>query len=115
MDERIEKAFQTANYMASLTNLRRVAIEELNQNLILYFQGATFTVDRTLISFVKILIDSGQSESVLLDDNNIPVRVDDLRDFFIKVLSIYGESTNKYLTKYSELKNKRKVEALIEL
>ncbi len=79
MDERIEKAFQTANYMATLTNLRKVAIEELNQNLIYYFQGATFTIDRSLISFVKILIDSGQNDFVLLDDNSIPVKIEDLR------------------------------------
>ncbi len=115
MDERIEKAFQTANYMATLSNLRKVAIEELNQNLIYYFQGATFTIDRSLISFVKILIDSGQNDFVLLDDNSIPVKIEDLRDFFLKILTVYGEETNKYLIKYSELKTKRKVEALIEL
>lgn len=115
MDERIEKAFQTANYMASLSNLRRVALEEYSQNLIYYTQGATFTVDRSLISFVKILIDSEVTESILLDDNNIPVKIDDLQQFLTKILSIYTESINQYLVKYTELKSKRKVEALVSL
>ncbi len=115
MDERIEKAFQTANYMASLSNLRRVALEELNQNLIYYSQGATFTVNRDLITFVKILLDIGNTESVLLDDNNIPVQIENLQDFFTKILSIYAEASNDYLRKYQEIKSKRKVEALVTL
>lgn len=115
MDERIEKAFQTANYMASLTNLRRVALEEYNQSLIYYTQGATFTINRHLISFVKTLVDTGLTEAILLDDNNIPVKIENLEEFFTKILSLYSEATNAYLVKYAELKSKRKVEALISL
>jgi hypothetical protein len=115
MDERLEKAFQTANYMASLSNLRRVILEEFNQSLVYYTQGATFTVDQQLISFVKVLIDIGYTESIILDDNSIPVNITDLQEFFTKILSIYAEATNGYLFKYKELKVKRKVEALVEL
>ena len=32
MDERIEKAFGVANYMATLSNQRRIILEEFNQN-----------------------------------------------------------------------------------
>ncbi len=115
MDERLEKAFQTANYMASLSNLRRVILEEFNQSLVYYTQGATFTVNKELISFVKVLIDIGNTESVILDDNNIPVNITDLQEFFTKILSVYAEATNEYLVKYAELKIKRKVEALVDL
>ncbi len=115
MDERLEKAFQTANYMASLSNLRRVILEEFNQSLVYYTQGATFTVDQNLISFVKVLIDIGNTESIILDDNNIPVNITNLQEFFTKILSIYAEATNEYLQKYVDLKQKRKVEALVNL
>ena len=115
MDERLEKAFQTANYMASLSNLRRVILEEFNQSLVYYTQGATFTVNKELISFVKVLVDIGNTESIILDDNNIPVNITDLQEFFTKILSVYAEATNEYLVKYAELKIKRKVEALVDL
>ena len=115
MDERLEKAFQTANYMASLSNLRRVILEEFNQSRVYYTQGATFTVNKELISFVKVLIDIGNTESIILDDNNIPVNITDLQEFFTKILSVYAEATNEYLVKYKELKVKRKVEALVDL
>ena len=115
MDERLEKAFQTANYMASLSNLRRVILEEFNQQLVYYTQGATFTINQELISFVKVLIDIGNTESIILDDNNIPVNITNLQEFLTKILNIYAEATNDYLSKYADLKIKRKVEALVEL
>lgn len=115
MDERLEKAFQTANYMASLSNLRRVALEELTQNFIVYFQGSTFTVTRELIVFIHTLIELGVEESIVLDDNNIPLNISNLQEFLTLILTTYTESTRTYYKKYSELKTKRKVEGLVDL
>ena len=115
MDERLEKAFQTANYMASLSNLRRVALEEYKQNLIFYFQGSSFTVTRELIVFVHTLTELGNTESVILDDNNIPLNVTNLKEFLDKILNTYALATNAYLAKYGEIKSKRRVEGLVEL
>lgn len=115
MDERLEKAFQTANYMASLSNLRRVALEEYKQNLIYYSQGSSFTVTRELIVFVHTLTELGNTESIILDDNNIPLNVVNLKEFLDNILNVYGSATNKYLAKYGEIKSKRRVEGLIEL
>ena len=115
MDERIEKAFQTANYMASLSNLRRVALEEYQQSLIYYFQGSTFTVTRELIVFVHTLTELGNTESIILDDNNIPANIINLKEFLTNILNVYGEATNAFLVKYTELKSKRRVEGLVAL
>jgi len=115
VDERLEKAFQTANYMASLSNLRRVALEEYKQNLIYYFQGSTFTVTRELIVFVHTLTELGNTESVILDDNNIPLNVVNLKEFLNSILNVYILATNAYLAKYGEIKSKRRVEGLVEL
>lgn len=115
MDERIEKAFQTANYMASLSNLRRVALEEFNQNLIYYFQGSSFTVTRELIVFVHTLTELGKTEFVILDDNNIPLKVENLKTFLDNLLNVYAEASNAYVIKYAEIKSKRRVEGLVDL
>jgi hypothetical protein len=115
VDERLEKAFQTANYMASLSNLRRVALEEYKQNLIYYSQGSTFTVTRELIVFVHTLTELGNTESVILDDNSIPLNVANLKEFLDKILNTYALATNTYLAKYGEIKSKRRVEGLVDL
>ena len=101
--------------MASLSNLRRVALEEYKQNLIFYFQGSSFTVTRELIVFVHTLTELGNTESVILDDNNIPLNVTNLKEFLDKILNTYALATNAYLAKYGEIKSKRRVEGLVEL
>ena len=115
MDERIEKAFQTANFMATLSNLRKTALEEYKQSLVYYFQGSSFTVTRELIVFVHTLIELENTESIILDDNSIPQSVTNLKEFLTNILNVYGLATNAYLSKYSEIKSKRRVEGLVEL
>ena len=115
MDERLEKAFQTANYMATLGNLRKTALEEYNQGLIYYFQGSSFTVSRELIVFVHTLTELGNTESILLDDNSIPLKVSNLQEFLDNMLSVYTEATNEYLAKYADLRSKRRVGDLVNL
>jgi hypothetical protein len=115
VDERLEKAFQTANYMATLGNLRKTALEEYTQSLIYYFQGSSFTVSRELIVFVHTLTELGNTESILLDDNSIPLKISNLKEFLDNMLSVYNEATNEYLVKYADLRSKRRVGDLVNL
>lgn len=115
MDEKLEKAIQTANYMATLTNQRKLALEEFNQSLIYYFGGASFTVTRELISFVKALVDTGNEFGIVLDDNSIPVKIDDIKEFYNNLFAVYSEASLLYLNKYNEIKKKRRVQDLVSL
>ncbi len=101
--------------MATLGNLRKTALEEYNQSLIYYFQGSSFTVSRELIVFVHTLTELGNTESILLDDNRIPLKVSNLQEFLDNMLSVYNEATNEYLAKYADLRSKRRVGDLVNL
>jgi hypothetical protein len=115
VDERLEKAFQTANYMTTLSNQRKVIFEEFQQSLIYYFQGASFTIDRSLITFFSALISRNTTSSVILDDNNIPVNIPDLSVFLDDILAIYTTASNEYIVKYNQIKTKRRVGDLMAL
>jgi hypothetical protein len=116
MDERIEKAFAVANYMATLSNQRRIVLEEYTQKLIYYINGATFKISPELINFTKTMLDLDYTEDVaFLDSNNFPVIINDVQKFFDDIILIYFESTNEYAAKYAEIKSKRKVSDIVEL
>jgi len=116
MDERIEKAFAVANYMATLSNQRRLISEEFNQKLIYYTNGGTFKITPELINFTKTIIDSGYTDQVpFLDSNNFPVVIDNVTDFFDSILSSYMESLNEYSVKFSDIKSKRKIKDIVDL
>jgi len=116
MDERIEKAFEVANFMATLSNQRRLMIEEFNQKLIYYINGATFKITPELISLTKTWIDIGTvKDRAFLDSNNYPVMIEDVQKFFDDITDQYSQAVNDYLAKFVELKSKRKVFNIVDL
>jgi len=116
MDEKIQKAFSVANYMATLSNQKRILLEEYSQKLVYYTNGATFKVSQELITFTKAVLDLGYTSDVpFVDNNNLPIIINDVQQFFDDIIIIYFESTNDYSAKYAEIKNKRKVEDIVNL
>ena len=115
MDEQVEKAFQTANYMATLTNQRNVAFEEFQQNLIYYINGSSFQISLELMSFVKSLIDAGNLNCILIDVNQIPVNIENIKTFYEEISAQYFKASNEYFTRYSEIKSKRRIQDLISV
>ena len=116
MDERLEKAFNAANLMMTLSNQRKIILEEFDQRLVYYKNGGTFKVTPELISFVRITIDLGHTSDIpFIDSNNFPVVIDDVQDFFDQLISIYYQSLNEYSVKFSELKSKRRIKDIVSL
>ena len=116
MDERIEKAYDVANYMATLSNQKRVIKEELNQKSVYYINGGSFKIDRELISFTKTIIELGHtSDIVFLDTNHMPVIIADVPSFLNDIISVYFEALNEYSAKVTEIKSKRKLTDIIAL
>lgn len=116
MDERLEKAFDVANYMATLSNQKRLIKEELDQKLVYYTNGGSFKITPTLINFTKTAIDLGHTVDVaFLDSNNLPVLIEDVQNFFDKIVEIYFQSINEYAINIAEIKSKRKLTDITSL
>lgn len=116
MDERLEKAFSVANYMATLSNQKRLIKEELNQKLVYYTNGGSFKVDQTLISFTKTILDFSHTEDVVfLDMNQTPIIINNVAEFLNNVVNVYFEAVNEYSLKITEIKAKRKLTDIVEL
>lgn len=116
MDERIEKAFQVANYMATLSNQRRIILEEFNQRTVHYVNGGTFKITPELISFTKTVLDIGQTEDVaFVDTNEFPVVIENVQEFFDSIVAVYFQAVNEYAAKFADIKSKRKIEDIVSL
>ena len=116
MEERIEKAFAVANFMATLSTQRRIILEEFNQQLVFYSNGGTFRVSPELITFTKLVIDMGHTTNVpFIDVNNLPIVIPDVQDFLDNIVGIYFEKVNSYADAYAKIKSKRKIEDIVSL
>jgi hypothetical protein len=113
MDERLKKALDISNYMVTLNNQKKLLKEKYYEDLLYFDSGSQFIVTQQLITFVKMLIESGNTaDVVLVDDNDIPVRIDNLETFYQNILDVYFSASNSYITEYEILKKSRSVEKI---
>lgn len=115
MDERLQKALDHSNYMVTLNNQKRLLREQYKENLVYYYNGGQFTVTQELISFCQSLVNLEQDGTILIDDNSIPIEVDNVANFSAELHTKYFEATNRYFVEYNKLKKNRTVESIINL
>lgn len=115
MDERLVKALDVSNYMVTLNNQIRLLKEQYQETLVYYFNGGQFTITQELISFCQSLLAMNQTGTILIDDNNLPIEIEDLENFSNDLYSKYFEASNRYLIEYNSLKKNRSVESIMNL
>lgn len=115
MDDKLKKALEFSNYMIALDNQKRILKEQYESNLIYYTSGGRFTVTKELISFCQSLINLEQTNAVLVDDNHLPIAVENLQEFLLEVVNVYFTATNQYLTEYNKLKTNKSVEGIFNV
>lgn len=115
MDERLLQAVEFSNFMVTLENQKRIIKEQYYESLIHYHNKGQFTIDSNLISFLQTLLSLNQTEAILIDDNELPIEIVDLKAFVLEVMNKYFQSSNTYLIEYNKLVSQRSVKGLIDL
>ena len=112
---RLEKALDFSNTMQTF-NLAKNNLKVKTQNLLSYStNGGTFRVTQDLIGFMNFVVSSGKTETILLDKNDIPIKIEDTEKFLEDISSLYFESVNEYYNDYQKLRSSRKIEKVLEI
>lgn len=115
MEDRLEQALSFANYRQTLNNqLQKMKIRAEGM-LIFAKNGGSFTVTRELICFLDYLVTNEITDAALLDDNNIPVYIDDVPEFLKEITNRYFLVTSDYLKEFQDLRKSRNVRSIINL
>lgn len=113
--ERLEKALDFSNTMQTF-NLNKNNLKVKTQNLLNYStNGGTFNVDQSLIGFMHMIVSSGKKEAILLDKNDVPIKIDNTEKFLEDISSLYFEAINEYYNDYQKLRSSRKIEKVLEI
>lgn len=114
MNDNLKQALDFSNYQITLSNQRKVIKEKAESKLTFGSNGGIFKIDRSLITFVQMLIDQGRTENVpLLDINDNPILISNLESFRDEILDRYFSVVLDYYNEYQEIKKSRSVEKLI--
>ena len=112
---RLEKALDFSNTMQTF-NLAKNNLKVKTQNLLSYStNGGTFRVTQDLIGFMSFVVSSGKTETILLDKNDIPIKIEDTEKFLEDISSLYFEAVNEYYNDYQKLRSSRKIEKVLEI
>lgn len=116
MDDQLKRALEFSNYRQSFA-IQRKSLKEKNEAKLTYgCNGGIFKIDRSLITFVQMLLDQGRATNVpLLDSNENPILIDDLSTFRDEILDRYYTATLEYFEDYQKLKKSRSVDKIIDL
>lgn len=114
MDERLQKALEFSNYNLTFTNQKQNIKNRVNQIKIVHVSGGVFSAEPALISFIKTLMDTGLTESVIVDDKENPIEVKNLNDFFQTLISAYTSATTEYEAEYAKLKKMRSIKKIMD-
>jgi len=114
MDDKLNKAIEFSNYRLTL-NTQLEQLKSKTQSYLKYAtNGGIFTIDKSLITFVKLLISEEYDEAVLLDDNDVPIQIQ-TQDFFDEIMSRYFEVVNEYHEGYEKIRKARNVKSILDL
>jgi hypothetical protein len=113
-DDRLIKALAHANYKTTIVQQRENLKLRYANALLHAHNGGIFTVTPALLSMVDLLLRQEQTEAVLIDDKNIPIRIADLAAFLEDLFSVYAEASNEYLMSWEALRQARSVAGTIE-
>jgi hypothetical protein len=112
MDEKLEKALKFANFTRTFEDQKSLIKEAYFESMIHYTQGGQFTINQTLLTFVNLLLQK-QDSAIIVDDNNNPIQIEKLEEFYDDIVSKYFEASNIYYSKVQSLKSNRSVEKLV--
>lgn len=116
MEEQLKKALDFSNYRQTFSIQRRTLKEKIEAKLTYGCNGGIFKIDRSLITFVQLLLDQGRTTGVpLIDSNENPILIDNLENFKDEILDRYFTATLEYYEQYQDLKKSRSVEKLLDL
>ena len=114
MEDALTKALEFANFSATLNTQKTILKNQYKDNCTLYFKGGKFTVSMTLFSFVSDLLSHNVESTVIVDDNDTPIEIDNVQEFFDLVKNKYVTASNIYLSEYKKLTSQRSIEGLID-
>lgn len=112
MDERLKKALEISNLSTVIANQKKLLRDKFHHKNVIYKNGGTFTISYEFINFAQNAVNREQDSLVFLDDNGLPILIEDVSDFVDELYDIYFTSLNQYYNDYQALVKNRSVEKI---
>jgi hypothetical protein len=114
MDKRLEKALDFSNFRMILLTRQENLKVLMNNKLMLNYGGGLFKVNKELISLIILILMGGGTEAIFIDENDIPIKITELKDFGEKAKEKYEKALEQYYNSYQKLNEAREIRKVID-
>ena len=114
MDKRLEKALDFSNFRMILLTRQANLKVLMNNKLMLNYGGGLFKVDKELISFVALALLNKNRNPIFIDENDIPIKIENVEDFAEKATAKYDKALEQYYNSYQKLNEAREIRKVID-
>lgn len=109
MDDKLNKALEFANHIYTLENQKNIIQEQFLQSLAVYENNSKISLNQQLISYLYSLVQSGYTQAVILDDFDMPVKLNNLVVFYENSARKYQEALTQYEKEYAKLLTEKNI------
>lgn len=100
----IQNLIKTTDELKALANQKLRAKEKFESNITLGYDGGLFKIDIQLLNYVAYLLTNGKRENtVIVDSNENPILVKDVKDFQDNIQDRYYTALDIYHNDHKDL------------
>lgn len=113
MDKRLQEALDYSNYRLTLSTQKKNIKLRAEALQLVTDSGSMFRATEEMILWTNYLAGSNITEYVLLDVNDQPILVTDIKSLHDKLLDAYSKSANLFYSEIEKIKRARTVDKIV--
>ena len=114
--EQLQTLISTAKLNQSIQEQRSIERHKFRQSTIVAHNGGMFSITPELLLHLRFIVadlsPDDVASTIIIDDNNIPVRVDDCNKLLTEWTGIWRKATNQYAAEYAKIKAIRTISGI---
>jgi hypothetical protein len=113
--EDIKDILSYRNTMRTFNLNKKVMQDKTSSALIHHENGGSFDITQELIGFLNYAVQQNKTTIVILDRNNLPIKINDIPKLLETISDRYFEVVNDFYIQYEQLRSSSKIEIALEI
>jgi len=114
MDD-LEDILSYRNTMRTFNLNKKVMQDKVSSILIHHENGGSFDITQELIGFLNYAVQNNKTSIVVLDRNNLPIKINDISKLLETISSKYFEAINDFYIQYEQLRSSSNIKVALEI
>jgi len=115
MDSRLEKALDFANFRMILSTRQKNLKRLFDNKLLFHYNSGIFKATPEFLAFlVTIIMREKQDGFIFIDQNDTPIYIKDLDDFYNEAFNKYKVASKQYYDSYKKLNEAKDIRKAVD-